>query len=94
MWTALRSRRFHGYKFRRQQPLGRYIVDFVCFDHHLILELDGGQHNTPAAKAYDTERTVWLASEGFRLIRVWNHEVFLDAEAVAELLWKKLHESA
>jgi len=94
MWAALRSRRFHGYKFRRQQPLGSYIVDFVCFDHKLILELDGGQHNAAVAKEYDAARTTYLEREGFRVIRVWNHDVFQDADAVAEFLWRKLHESA
>jgi very-short-patch-repair endonuclease len=57
MWAALRSRRFAGYKFRRQVPLGNYVADFVCFDRRLILELDGGQHATDEAREYDTKRT-------------------------------------
>ncbi len=94
LWAALRNRRFHEFKFRRQVPLGRYIVDFVCFAPRLILELDGGQHNDAKAKAYDAERTRFLESEGFRVVRVWNHEVFVDSDAVAELIWRRLHEAA
>ena len=94
LWAALRNRRFHGHKFRRQQPLGRYIVDFVCFDHRLIVELDGGQHNESSAKQYDAERTARLVSEGYRVVRVWNHEVFQDTAALAEMIWRRLHDDA
>jgi 2-methylaconitate isomerase len=92
IWSKLRGRRFAGFKFRRQVPLGHYIVDFVCFDRRVILELDGGQHGEQDAKNYDAERTAWLESQGFRVARIWNHEVWEDDEAVEEFLWQRLHD--
>ncbi len=90
LWAKLRNRRFASFKFRRQVPLGTYIVDFVCFAEKLIIELDGGQHTTQVE--YDKRRTDWLMSEGFRVIRIWNHQVWEEADAVEELIWQKLHE--
>jgi very-short-patch-repair endonuclease len=92
LWCKLRNRRFTGFKFRRQVPLGRFIVDFVCFDRLLIIELDGGQHSEAAARNYDAERTAWLEREGFRVVRFWNHELFEDGDAVEELIWQRLQE--
>ncbi len=88
LWAALRGRRFAGFKFRRQMPLGSYIVDFVCLDRRLVIELDGGQHTQQAD--YDQRRTDWLRSQGFRVIRFWNHEVLQDWETVAEVIWREL----
>jgi very-short-patch-repair endonuclease len=79
MWRILRDRRLAGFKFRRQQPLGRYFVDFVCFSHRLILEIDGGQH---AESTTDNSRTAWLESQGFRILRFWNSEVLKNQEGV------------
>jgi len=90
IWSKLRNRRFVSFKFRRQVPLGPFIVDFACFDRRLIVELDGGQHTQQ--QEYDCRRTAWLASQGFRVVRIWNHEVWQDADAVEELLWRALHE--
>ncbi len=87
LWQQLRAHRFAGYKFRRQQPLGHYIVDFVCFEKHLIIELDGGQHAEQAV--YDAERSAWLQSQGFRVLRFWNHEVLTDVEAVEEVILRE-----
>ena len=66
MWRLLRDRRFEDFKFRRQEQLGSYIVDFVCFEAKLIIEIDGGQH---ADSAYDTKRDAWLCSRGFHVLR-------------------------
>ena len=88
MWGRLRGRRFTGYKFRRQMPLGRYIVDFACLDRRLIIELDGGQHTEQVQ--YDAARTAWLHEQGFEVLRFWNHEVFEDWEAVEEVIWRRL----
>ena len=88
VWAALRGRRFAGFKFRRQMPLGSYIVDFVCLDRRLVIELDGGQHTRQAD--YDQRRTEWLRSQGFRVVRFWNHEVLQDWETVAEVIWREL----
>jgi very-short-patch-repair endonuclease len=86
MWTVLRSRRFSGFKFRRQQPLGHYIVDFFCKDRGLIVELDGGQHLYDVKN--DEERTIFIESHGFRVLRFWDHEVLKDPRSVLEILWK------
>jgi very-short-patch-repair endonuclease len=88
LWSKLRGRRFAGFKFRRQVPLGPFIVDFVCFDRKLILELDGGQHTLQTA--YDARRTAWLEEHGFRVVRFWNHELWEDRDAVDELIWQRL----
>ena len=92
LWSKLRGRRFAGFKFRRQVPLGRYIVDFACFDRRLVLELDGGQHAETEARKYDADRTARLVGEGFRVIRFWNHELLGDRDAVEEMTWQRLHE--
>jgi very-short-patch-repair endonuclease len=88
LWRKVRHRRFSGFKFRRQVPLVPFIADFVCFASKLIVELDGGQHTQQAD--YDAERTAWLAEHGFRVVRFWNHELVEEAEAVDELIWRRL----
>jgi very-short-patch-repair endonuclease len=80
LWKHIRLRQLDGHKFRRQQSLGRYIVDFVCFEKKLVIELDGGQHSEQAA--LDSGRTAWLEAQGFRVLRFWNHEVLKNSEAV------------
>jgi very-short-patch-repair endonuclease len=80
LWMALRSRQINHLKFRRQVPLGKYIVDFVCFEKRLIIELDGGQHAD--AKDYDQERTNWLELQGFKVVRFWNNDVIENIEGV------------
>jgi very-short-patch-repair endonuclease len=73
LWQHLRAGRLCGYKFRRQQPIGRYIVDFICFERKLMIELDGGQHQSETAQ-YDIERDAWIKSQGFEVLRLWNNE--------------------
>jgi very-short-patch-repair endonuclease len=84
LWTELRSRRFQGFKFRRQVPLGNYIVDFVCLDRRVIIELDGGQHNEVERRVYDTRRDTWLRSQNFEVLRFWNSDLFNEHEGVFE----------
>jgi adenine-specific DNA-methyltransferase len=84
LWRHLRLRQIGGYKFRRQQPLGRYIVDFVCLEKRLVVEIDGGQHSEQAA--YDHKRSVWLEAQGFRILRFWDHEVLKHIEAVKQVI--------
>ena len=79
LWRQLRAHRFAGYKFKRQQPIGKYIVDFVCFEAGLIVEVDGGQHNESAA---DQVRDAWLRSRGFVVLRFWNNEVSQNLDGV------------
>jgi very-short-patch-repair endonuclease len=83
LWQMLRAQRFFGCKFRRQVPIDFYIVDFVCFASRLIIELDGGQH---AESAKDLRRDAFLRSQGFRVLRVWNNELFVNEEGVAEAI--------
>ena len=75
LWQALRGRQFSGFKFRRQQPIGPYIVDFVCLEARLIVELDGDQHGTNQGIAGDRIRTQALEQDGFRIVRFPNHQV-------------------
>jgi very-short-patch-repair endonuclease len=88
LWAQLRNRRLQGFKFRRQQPLGKYIVDFVCFEKKLVIELDGGQHQEQ--QDYDAQRTEWLQTQGFRVLRFWNHQVLTETGAVLQAIWKAL----
>jgi len=84
LWQRLRGRRLGGYKFRRQVGLGPYIVDFLCVECSLIVEIDGGQH--ASSIAYDAERTRWLDSRGYRVVRYWSNEVIAATDAVLESL--------
>jgi very-short-patch-repair endonuclease len=88
LWYHLRLRQLGGYKFRRQQVIGPYIVDFVCLEERLIVDVDGGQHDEQAAK--DAERTAWLESQEFRVIRFWNTEVFFQVEDVCDEIYRAL----
>ena len=78
MWSGLRNHRLARLKFKRQQPIGRYIVDFVCFERGLIVEVDGGQHG----QQVDAERTARLEADGFRVLRFWNPEVLTRLDEV------------
>ncbi|WP_127308436.1 endonuclease domain-containing protein [Neisseria meningitidis] len=80
LWQHLRASRLNGYKFRRQQPMGNYIVDFMCVTPKLIVEADGGQHTEQAA--YDHARTAYLNSLGFTVLRFWNHEILQQTNDV------------
>ena len=86
LWHNLRAGRLVGYRFRRQQPLGRFIVDFVCFEQRLIVEVDGSQHGDDEGLARDEMRTRWLQSEGYRVIRFWNNDVMSKTESVLEAI--------
>jgi very-short-patch-repair endonuclease len=82
LWQQLRFRQLDGHRFRRQAPIGRFVVDFVCFEQRLIVEVDGGQHAERAQE--DAKRTRWLEGEGFRVLRFWNSDVLQNTEAVVE----------
>ncbi|QBQ56625.1 endonuclease domain-containing protein [Nitrosococcus wardiae] len=89
LWQHLRRRQLGGYRFRRQHPLGHYVVDFVCLEAQLVIEVDGGQHSEQ--QDYDQWRTEWLTQRGFRVLRFWNHEVLSSTEAVITAIWYALH---
>ena len=85
LWSILRKGQIPGHRFRRQAPIGPYIVDFVCFENKLVIEVDGGQHAEQAD--YDDARTAWLESQGFRVLRFWNNQVLQEMDAVREAVW-------
>jgi very-short-patch-repair endonuclease len=87
MWLILRGRRLKDFKFRRQAPFQSYILDFVCFERKLVVEIDGGQH---ANSSRDTVRDNFLTSEGFAVARYWNNEVLQNAEGVQTDLLNRL----
>jgi very-short-patch-repair endonuclease len=88
VWARIRHRQILGLKFRRQDPVGPYIADFVCHEIKLVLELDGGQHANQIEA--DAARTRWFEAEGYRVVRFWNNEIFEDWDAVAQRLCESL----
>ena len=86
----MRSRRLRGLKFRRQCPLGCYIVDFICIEEKLIIELDGGQHNENRQRDYDERRTEFLNGLGFKVIRFWNNDVLSQFDVVLDEIYKQV----
>jgi very-short-patch-repair endonuclease len=86
LWEYLRSRRLNGLKFVRQLPVGPYIADFACRERQLVVEVDGVTHSTEKELAYDQARTDSLEREGWRVLRVWNNEVFTNREGVLETI--------
>jgi very-short-patch-repair endonuclease len=93
LWRALKELPVDGTHFRRQAPIGRYVVDFFCPAKHLIIELDGGHHNDDENAKRDHERQLWLEQEGYRVIRFWNSEINRDLTAVLERIYVELHGS-
>jgi len=91
LWRRLRMWQLDDYKFRRQQPLGNYIVDFVCLEKRLIIEVDGGQHAEQSD--YDAERDDWLREQGFIVLRFWNNDVLKNFEGVTERIFETLKSS-
>ena len=90
LWKHLRAKQFEGLKFKRQQPVGKYIVDFICFEKKVIIELDGGQHLQPSEKQKDRERDAWLEAQGYRVLRFWDNEVMMNTRGVLEMIRKTL----
>jgi very-short-patch-repair endonuclease len=89
MWRLLRHRRLALFKFRRQVPFQSYILDFVCFEKRIIIEIDGSQH---ASSERDTAREAVLMAEGFRIARYWNNDVLQQPTAVLEDILAKFGE--
>ena len=79
LWYRLRAHRFNRLKFKRQAPIGPYVVDFICFEYKLIVEVDGGQHSENDT---DRRRDEWLRGEGYTVLRFWNNDVLQDTSAV------------
>jgi very-short-patch-repair endonuclease len=92
LWRGLRARRIDGARFRRQHPIGRYIVDFVCLEQRLVVEVDGGQHTEDEHIAADARRDRWLESEGYRVMRVSTTDVYGNLDGVLDTIWATLQD--
>ena len=84
LWRSLRDRQMDGWKFRRQHPIRPFIVDFVCVEGKLIIEVDGGQHASEVRE--DESRCSYLTKKGYRILRFWNNEVLMETEAVLDMI--------
>ena len=91
LWNLLKNRQFHNLKFKRQQPIGDYIVDFICKEAKIIIEIDGGQHNEPENIEYDKTRTEYLNTLGYKVIRFWNNEIYENIEGVVLRLKQEIN---
>ena len=91
VWAMVRDRRMNGAKFRRQHSIGRFIVDFVCLESNIVIELDGEYHDFIVDE--DKERESFLKEQGLRVIRFWNEDVLKDADAVARAISNALKEN-
>lgn len=87
LWRHLRNRQLQGWKFRRQHPVDRYIIDFYCPEARLAIELDGGGHNFASRESLDQERTSFLASKNILVLRFWNHQINRELDSVLEKIW-------
>ena len=92
LWNILRNNKFYGLKFKRQVPIGNYVVDFACEIHNLIIELDGGHHNEPDNIEYDKQRTEFLKNKGYKVLRFWNNEIDDNIDGVCEVIYKTIFE--
>lgn len=90
LWGHLRARRLNGFRFKRQDPRAPFIVDFVCPERGLVVELDGGQHGADAAVAYDARRTAVLERGGLKVLRFWNSDVIGNLHGVLDTILLEL----
>ena len=93
LWKALQKKQLDGKKFRRQQSIGNYIVDFYCPSENLVIELDGQVHMNPVNADYDLKRTEFLFSKGLKVIRFENEEVFKNLDMVLEAIRREFGDS-
>jgi very-short-patch-repair endonuclease len=91
LWYCLRNKQLDGFRFRKQHPMARFVLDFYCPAVKLAIEIDGAQHNTLSGRASDAERTRWLTAHGIRVLRFWNHEVLQDLPGVLQRVWDVVH---
>jgi len=84
LWRYLRAKQIEGLKFRRQEPIGKYIADFVCHEKRIVVEVDGGQHSID--KDRDNERDGWLKEQGYKVLRFWNNDVLMNIDGVLEVI--------
>jgi very-short-patch-repair endonuclease len=86
IWSALRAHRLNGASFRRQTPIGPYVVDFICHAAGLVIEIDGGQHFESKQEQRDARRDAYLAGKGFRVLRFNNYDVMINRQGVLETI--------
>lgn len=94
MWRWLRDRRFSGYKFRRQHPIGEYYLDFFCEEAELAIELDGRQHGHPGQQSHDAEREKFLKSRGIKTLRFWNSNLRRNTQSIRDTIFNELQKRA
>jgi very-short-patch-repair endonuclease len=88
LWAKIRGKQLQGFRFRRQHPLGVYIVDFICLELKLVIELDGSQHMQQ--QEYDMKRSQWLQKNSFTVMRFWNNDVLDNLDAVVQSIYNHL----
>jgi very-short-patch-repair endonuclease len=88
LWKHLRLKQVDGRHFRRQVPIGPYVVDFACLEAKVLIEVDGGQH--AEALDYDASRTSWLEAHGYQVLRFWNNDVLSNTDGVLSLIRETL----
>jgi len=91
LWSKLRYKQLDAHRFRRQIPIGPYVIDFGCLASRLLIEIDGGQHAERSGE--DGRRTAWLGARGYRVIRFWNNDVLGNIEGVIEMIRSALYET-
>jgi very-short-patch-repair endonuclease len=91
LWRHLRRLETRGTHFRRQVPIGKFIVDFACMAARLVVEVDGSQHGEHTGAKHDRDRTQWLEIEGYRVLRFWNNDVMRNGRAVMEAIYAELY---
>jgi very-short-patch-repair endonuclease len=93
LWRQLRRLEMHGTHFRRQAPIGDYVVDFACMAAHLVIEVDGSQHGSGEVEIRDRQRTQWLEAAGYRVLRFWNNEVNQNIHGVLDAIYEAVYGS-
>ncbi|HLD35101.1 MAG TPA: endonuclease domain-containing protein [Planctomycetota bacterium] len=92
LWRHLKAKQLQDFKFRRQQPIGNYIVDFVCFERKVVVELDGGQHADTKHTEKDKRRDILLRKQGYKVLRFWDNEVWSNLRGVIDVIREKCEE--
>ncbi len=90
LWRKLRHLKSSGFHFRRQAPIGNFIADFACHSANLIIECDGGQHAHDEAVLKDAERTAWLETQGYKVLRFWNNDILTNIDGVMQIIHLEL----
>ena len=91
LWSILRNHKFYGFEIRRQYPIDKYVVDFICRPKKIVIEIDGGQHNDEKAIEYDKKRSNDLNKLGYKVIRFWNNDIDNNLEGVYKTLQKEFN---